>query len=70
MREPRQPLSNHPIHPWYGPCDALANGVCAECIKVVERLWEALLDIAEDDCGCCDTARTAKQALRGEEGAQ
>lgn len=40
MSEPTQPLSDHPIHPWYGPCDALANGVCAECIKTVDRLRE------------------------------
>lgn len=37
------PASNHPIHPWYGPCDALANGGCAECLKEFERLKAALI---------------------------
>ena len=33
----------HPVHPWYGPCDAIAPGpMCAECLKEIERLREAL----------------------------
>ena len=29
----------HPIHPWYGPCDAMApGGHCAACIEYVRAL--------------------------------
>ena len=22
------------IHPWYGPCDGIANGQCSECLRL------------------------------------
>ena len=31
-------MNEHPIHPWYGPCDEIANGHCAECIRIFEYL--------------------------------
>lgn len=34
-----QNLTNHPIHPWYGPCDALGNdGECCECQRVAREV--------------------------------
>lgn len=31
-------VSNHPIHPWYGPCDAMGtNDECSECQRVHEQ---------------------------------
>ena len=33
-------MSEHPSHPWYGPCDALADGECAECRKTIQNLRE------------------------------
>lgn len=33
------------MHPEYGPCDAIADGACAECRNVVERLHEAIRSI-------------------------
>lgn len=30
-------MADHPIHPWFGPCDQLGRaGVCSECINVVQ----------------------------------
>lgn len=26
------------MHPYYGPCDSIADGKCAECVSIIERL--------------------------------
>lgn len=31
--------------------------------EIIKQLSDALLDIAEDDCGCCDCAKRAREAL-------
>lgn len=27
-------IDDHPVHPWYGPCDGMRGGKCYECYKV------------------------------------
>ncbi len=38
-------VSDHPIHPWYGPCDELHDGVCCECVKEIETLRSELATV-------------------------
>jgi hypothetical protein len=62
----KPPLSNHPIHPWYGPCDELADGVCAECIKEIERLRGTLKkagDIAFNSAITGEEGHAAREAI-------
>lgn len=36
------------LHPWYGPCDGMADGECAECLAIQKRsswLGEPILEI-------------------------
>jgi hypothetical protein len=35
MTKPPESDASHP-HPNYGPCDAIANGLCAECMRIGE----------------------------------
>jgi len=44
-------MSDHPIHPWYGPCDRFADGNCFECIKTFAIAKELVADLIESHEG-------------------
>ena len=43
-REASAYLDNHPVHPWYGPCDAFDDGQCRECKKTIVTMKKNLSD--------------------------